>query len=389
MKVLRTLLMLTPLLFAWACDEPDDPDIFNPTPYTLNIPKGFPTILNIPADNPMTVEGVELGRLLFYDGRLSGRTHPDSLMSCATCHLQSRAFECGVDHPKFTGGFPFGITGIKTPHVMLPMINLVFNNNGYLWNGMIRSGNPAESRRRLEDLTWMGIHAPHEMAGDTNRTKTLLQSIDMYPPLFKKAFGTEEITGELIAKAISQFVRTLISSDSKAHKVFRKEANFSLPELRGYILFTTEAGADCFHCHGSEGSPLFTGNLFYNNAKDSLFTGAYADPRDRYAVTGNQMDLGAYKATTLINIALTGPYMHDGRFETLEEVIDFYSDGLVWSPYADPLMHKLQPPFSNGANLTPAQKADLLAFLHSLTDSTFINNPAFSNPRPTDPFFQH
>ncbi|MCD4735996.1 MAG: cytochrome-c peroxidase, partial [Bacteroidales bacterium] len=124
------------LLIGCRKEESDDaPDPYTPTPYVIEIPRGFPTNLNIPEDNPMTVEGVELGRYLFYDGRLAGRTHPDSLMSCGTCHIQEKSFECGIDHPKFTGGFTFGITGKQTPHVMLPMINLVFNHTGYLWNG--------------------------------------------------------------------------------------------------------------------------------------------------------------------------------------------------------------------------------------------------------------
>jgi len=106
------------------CKKDIDPEKYTPTPYIIDIPFGFPTKLNIPDDNPMTVEGVKLGRYLFYDGRLSGRTHPDSLMSCATCHRQERSFEAGVDHPDFPGGFPHGITGLQTHHVMLPMINL-------------------------------------------------------------------------------------------------------------------------------------------------------------------------------------------------------------------------------------------------------------------------
>ncbi len=119
------------LAFA-ACQREDDPVPIpaGPTPYTIEAPFGFPKKMNIPADNPMTLEGVELGRYLFYDGRLSGRTHPDSLMSCATCHLQEYSFECGIDHPVYQGGHPHGLTGIPTPHLMLPLINLVWNHNG-------------------------------------------------------------------------------------------------------------------------------------------------------------------------------------------------------------------------------------------------------------------
>lgn len=370
------LFLLCMLAGLWGCkQDPETPSVpvYQPTPYTLKIPKFFPTILNIPEDNPMTVEGVTLGRYLFYDGRISGRTDPDSLMSCATCHLQSSSFECGIDHPKFTGGHPFGLSGVLTPHYMLPMINLVWNGNGYLWNGAIYNGNPDPSKRSLEDLVWMGIVAPHEMSGDTNRAKQLIQSIKGYPELFKKAFGSDIVTLANMSKAIAQFVRTLVSSDSRFDRYLRGEVQLTPSELNGFVLFTTENGGDCFHCHGGSGNPLFTTNLFYNNAKDTVFN----DIRDRYHVTWAPVDKGAYKATTLRNISLTGPYMHDGRFKTLDEVIDFYSEGLVWSPYISPLMHHIG---TGGARLTPPQKADLKAFLLTLTDETFLNNPDYSKP---------
>ena len=359
------------LIFISACNH-DDPE-FNPTPYEIKVPKFFPTRMNIPADNPMTVEGVELGRYLFYDGRMAGSTEPGKMMSCGTCHLQSRSFECGIDHPKFTGGRPFGITGIVTPHYMLPMINLVWNETGYLWSGSISESNPDPSKRNIEDLVSMAVTAPHEMAGDTNKTKALIQSIPGYPELFAKAFGSSTVTMNNISKAIAQFVRTLISSDSKFDKYMRGEQQLSTQELSGYVLFMTEDGADCFHCHGGSGNPLFTTNLFYNNGKDSEFN----DSRDRFSVTGDPKDHGAYKASTLRNIELTGPYMHDGRFKTLEEVIDFYSQGIIWSPYIHPLMHHAN---DGGIQLTSAEKADLIAFIKTLRDDTFLTNPAFSPP---------
>jgi cytochrome c peroxidase len=359
------------LWFTPACKHDDSS--FNPTPYELKVPKFFPTRLNIPADNPMTVEGVELGRYLFYDGRMSGNTDPDKMMSCGTCHLQSRSFECGIDHPKFTGGHPFGITGIPTPHVMLPMINLVWNESGYFWSGSISENNPDPAQRNIEDVVFMGVTAPHEMAGDSNKTKALIQSIPGYPDLFEKAFGSRTVTFRNISKAIAQFVRTLISSDSKFDKYMRGEQQLSTQELNGYVLFMTENGADCFHCHGGDGNPLFTTNLCYNNGKDTVFD----DPRDRFSVTGDPKDHGAYKATTLRNIELTGPYMHDGRFKTLEEVIDFYSQGIIWSPYVHPLMHHA---FDGGIHLTPSDKADLIAFIKTLRDDTFLTNPAYGAP---------
>jgi len=363
---------LATILLVASCN-PNDDAVYNPTPYQIKVPKFFPTRMNIPADNPMTVEGVELGRYLFYDGRLSGNTEADKMMSCGTCHLQSRSFECGIDHPKFTGGHPFGITGIATPHVMLPMINLVWNESGYFWSGSVYNDNPVVSQRTIEDVVRMGVTAPHEMAGDTTITKTLIQSIPGYPELFEKAFGSRTVTFRNISKAVAQFVRTLISSDSKFDKYMRGEQQLSTQELNGYVLFMTEDGADCFHCHGGSGNPLFTTNLFYNNGKDSEFN----DPLDRFYVTGDPSDHGAYKATTLRNIELTGPYMHDGRFKTLGEVIDFYSQGIIWSPYIHPLMHHA---YDGGIQLTSSEKSDLITFIKTLRDETFLTNPAFGAP---------
>lgn len=354
--------------------EPEPEDVvYNPTPYTIPRPWYFPTEMNIPSDNPMTVEGIELGRYLFYDGRFGGRSHPDSMMSCATCHLQENAFECGINNPNYPGGITHGITGIQTPHVMLPLFNVVWNPNGYLWNGSIHSENPNSSKRRLEDLCWMGVYAPHEMYNDTNKSKALIASIPGYKPLFKKAFGTEEITFELMAKAVAQFIRSIVSFNSKCDRWLQGQTSLTPSELNGFVLFITEEGADCFHCHGGDGNPLFTTNLFYNNGRDSVFN----DPRDRYSVTGDPMDHGSYRAPTLRNIELTGPYMHDGRYATLDEVIDFYSHHLVWSPYISPLMHHIG---ENGAQLLPYEKADLKAFLLTLTDETLLTNPDYGPP---------
>jgi cytochrome c peroxidase len=219
----------------------------------------------------------------------------------------------------------------------------------------------------------MGVVAPHEMNADTNRVKALIQGIPGYPDLFEKAFGSSTVTFRNIARAIAQFVRTLISSDSRFDRYLRGELQLNEQELNGYVLFMTEDGADCFHCHGGDGNPLFTTNLFYNNGKDTLFS----DPRDRYSVTHDAGDIGAYKAPTLRNVELTAPYMHDGRFNTLEEVIEFYSSGIQWSPYVHPLMHHVQ---DGGIRLLPSEKADLLAFIRTLRDDTFLTNPDFSKP---------
>ncbi|MFC2106723.1 cytochrome-c peroxidase [Bacteroidota bacterium] len=375
-KIIFSSIVLGLVILLSSCkkDSSNEPiPIYKPTPFEIDIPFGFPTKLNIPADNPMTVEGVELGRYLFYDGRMSGRIHPDSMMSCATCHLQENSFECGINHPKFLGGYPFGVTGIPTHHVMLPLINLVWNSTGYLWNGKLFPGNPDEKFRNIEDLTWMAILAPHEMNSDTNKAKQLIQDTDGYPELFKKAFGSEIVTVDRIGKAIAQFIRTLISANAKFDKYMRGEVQLSSQELQGFVLFTTEEGADCFHCHGGFGNPLWTTNLFYNNGKDSVFN----DPYDRYSISGDPNTKGAYKATTLRNIELTGPYMHDGRFKTLEEVIEFYSHGLIWTPQIDPLMHHIA---NGGTQLTQSEKSALIAFIKTLRDEDFLVNQSFAKP---------
>lgn len=372
------------MLIIVSCHKSDDIRItpVSPAhPYKLKIPSGFPTKLNIPADNPMTVEGIELGRYLFYDGRISGHGDTSQQMSCSTCHLQKNAFECGLDNPKYPGGLTYGVTGIPTPHYMLPLFNQVWNNNGYLWNGKVSENNPDPLQRNLESLVYMAIVAPHEMNSDTLSAVNAIRNVPGYPEMFRKAFGTDDVTISRMGKAVAQFIRTFISANSRFDQYLRGEVQLTPDELNGYVLFVTEEGADCFHCHGASGNPLFTTNLFYNNAKDSIFT----DPRDRFAVTGDPMMHGAYRAPSLRNIALTAPYMHDGRFKTLDEVIDFYSSGLVNSPYVDPLMHYIN---YGGTHLTQKEKADLKAFLLTLTDEEFTKNPALSKPDPLPEWFK-
>jgi len=364
---------------------------YKPTPYQIQIPQYFPTNLNIPSDNPMTVEGIELGRYLYYDGRLSGRTNSDSLMTCATCHIQANSFVCGVNNPEFINGHPYGLTGVLTPHTMLPHINLVFNSEGYLWDGLISNSNtnlgmaslgvPSKqpyNLQNIESVVWLVIVLPSEINGNIDRTVNTIQNIPMYPPMFLKAFGSDTVTIDRICKAIAQFVRTLISSNSKFDQYLNGVVNLTDAEQRGFDLFTTEQ-ADCFHCHGT-GTPLWTTNLFYNNGKDIVFT----DPDDRFSVTKNPADIGAYRAPTLRNIGFTAPYMHDGRFKTLDEVLNFYNSEVKWSPSISPFMTKVK---AGGTHLTSSQLADLKTFLATLNDTIFITNPAFSNPRQGDPYF--
>lgn len=376
-------------MISWSCSTDkgtESPTEFTTTPYRIPEAPNFPRNLNIPVDNPMTVEGVELGRYLFYDGRLSGNTTPDMLMSCGTCHIQQNGFEAGINNPKFPGGRTHGLPTVEypegrpTPNFMLPIVNTVYNNQGYLWNGFVNEsnaelGNEAKSTdynfRNIESLVWMSITSPHEMNGTVEKSVAAIEAIPMYKPMFKAAFGTDEVTYDRISKSIAQFVRSLVSQNSKFHKYLRQEAELSVQEKLGHDLFFSEE-ADCFHCHG--GSILMTTNQYFNNAKDSFFDPA---DHDRYSVSGDPMDIGAYRAPSLINIAKTAPYMHDGRFKNLDEVIDFYSSGLVYSDYVHPLMKNVR---QKGVQLTDEEKSALKAFLNTLTDESFLKDPKFDCP---------
>ena len=351
------------LLLLVSCRHADPP-----TPYNISILPGFPTHLNIPADNPMTEEGVALGRMLFEDPHLCGYQgdNPDLLMSCATCHVKAHNYDIGTDNPRFPDGVARGrTTGIATRHNVMPLMNLVFNQEGYFWNGNVNALNPNPQMHSIEDIVRMAIVASDEMCGTEEAAVAAIRADSRYPEMFKKAFGSEEITMERIQKAIAQYVRSLVSANSKFDRYLQGKEQLTPQELHGYVLFTTEEGADCFHCHGSDGSPLFTTNLFYNNGLDAVFTDEY----DRMGYTGNVMDRGAYRAPSLRNVAVSAPYMHDGRFKTLDEVLAFYNEGLQYSPYVSPLMHKLQ---EGGRHLSPSELADLKAFLETLTDEEFL-----------------
>ena len=367
--------LISHLSFLISCEPKESAKSYSGTPYQLQIPHFFPTNLHIPNDNPLTEEGVELGRHLFYDEHLCGYlgNEPDLLMSCASCHVQSANFDVGMNNPRFPNGKTFGLSGAPTPHNTMPLMNLVFNHEGYFWNGMIHETNPEILQRSLEDVVLMGIIAPHEMNSTPERAVHAIKQNPKYPPMFKKAFGTEEINISRIQKAIAQFIRTLVSGNSKFDKFLRGEEQLTDAEMRGFILFTTEKGADCFHCHGGAGNPLFTTNLYYNNALSTVFD----DPRDRFAVTHNPQDKGAYRAPSLRNCMVSPPYMHDGRFKNIDELLDFYNFGLQNSAYVHPLMHKVE---QGGAYLTPSQIFDLKAFLNTLTDTEFLTNPKFAKP---------
>lgn len=342
----------------------------NPTPYIIEYPSYFTPNNYIPvsADNPLTNEGVELGRKLFYETMLSA----DNTLSCASCHDQSFAFtDKGLD-------FSIGITGEKGTRNSMPLFNLAYQENKsasihkFFWDGAAPS---------LERQSIVPIQAPNEMAASLPVVIARLQAHPTYPKLFKKAFGTDSIYTLLVQKAIAQFERTLLSFNSKYDRYLatRDLGVFTESERNGLFLFTSEnnpdlglKGADCFHCHGADKSIFMTDFQFHNN-------GLSANPTDSglFRITNQLNDIGKFKTPSLRNLAFTAPYMHNGSLKTLEEVIDFYDSGVKNSPWVDPFIAKHLP---LGLQLTPEQKQDLISFLLTMTDSSFIKNTKFAKP---------
>ena len=223
----------------------------------------------------------------------------------------------------------------------------------------------------LERQALEPVKNPIEMHSNWANVAEKLQQDPEYPTLFLRAFGTTIIDSSLVTKAIAQFERILISGNSKFDQYLLGNATLSLEELNGFAIFMDEEKGDCFHCHGSDNNPLWTDNGFHNNGLDSTF-----DDLGLGGVTGDPNDNGKFRSPSLRNLNFTAPYMHDGRFATLEEVINHYSEGLQFSSTIDPLMKKVS---QGGVQLTPQEKLDLNAFLLTLTDPEFINNPDFHN----------
>ena len=310
----------------------------------------------------MTKEGVSLGRMLFYEERLSG----DNSMSCATCHAPENSF---TDPNQFSTG----IDGIAGTRNSMALINLGWQKF-FFWDGRAKS---------LEDQILEPIPNPIEMHQKWKDAVSKLQQDVEYRNMFYKAFGEEGIDSIKVSKAIAQFIRTMISGSSKYDVMYKFEnslllnsvdqsilSSVSPEEWAGYDLFKSLNGADCLHCHSGI---LMHINKFSNNGLDATFT-----DQGRGAITGSPNDMGRFKIPTLRNIALTAPYMHDGRFGTLDEVIEHYSSELVSSPTIDPLMEHLS---SGGVQLDSQEKDLLKKFLMTLTDYSFINNPEFQDPK--------
>lgn len=367
-KISSLLLLAGAVLFLSHCRPDNDPPAFSPTgpvgtPYNLEIPQGFPPA-NIPPDNPMTHEAVELGRFLFYEKALSG----NNSQSCGSCHIQERAF---------TDATPvsLGINGQPGTRKAMSLFNVAFHDN-FFWDGRSLT---------LEEQALIPIEDPIEMDNDLATVVQRLEADPRYPPLFKAAFGDDKVTPERIGKAIAQFERTLISANSKFDRVMRVKdgEQFTAIEQRGYDLFNTDFdplggfGGDCFHCHGERETRFLFGAFgrdlqFLNNGLKA----DYSADEGRAIVTGRAQDVGKFKVGSVRNVEFSFPYMHDGSIPTLDSLIGFYNFGGHKHANIDPNMKAA----GIGRNWNEGQKIALAAFLRTLTDHEFLTDSAFSDP---------
>lgn len=348
-KILSGIIgLLGAILTINACKKDVNPDAFmGGTPYPLIIPAGLPK-MTIPANNPLTVEGVALGRKLFYDPILSA----NNTMSCASCHMQSFAF---TDSGR---RYSIGIDGITGTRNAMPLFNLGYQKN-FFWDG---------GAADLESQVIGPIQNPVEMHANLADVIHKLNTHAQYPALFRVAFGGDTITTSMLMKAIAQFERTMVSGNSKYDKYVQGMVSLTAQEIRGLNLYQDPAKGDCVHCH-SLGS-TFSDFEYRNNGVDSI----YADA-GRYRITLVGADSGKFKTPSLRNIALTAPYMHDGRFSTLQQCLDHYNTGFHLSPQLDPVLA-----VQTKGRMTTQDMQDIIAFLNTLTDSTLIRNAGFTKP---------
>jgi cytochrome c peroxidase len=327
--------------------------------YRLVYPSNFGNRINIPADNPTTKQGVYLGRMLFYEKKLSA----NNTLSCGSCHQQDKAFTDGK-------AVSTGFDQVPTVRSSMSLANLLWARR-FFWDG--RAGS-------LEEQAVIPMTSLHEMGQPMQTSVEKISHSVTYQALFRLVYGDGEITGNRICKAISQFERTLISCSSRYDKYLKNAYQPGRQELNGMQLFENAPnpekgirGANCAHCHG--GAKTYN-ELFHNNGLDSI-------PKDAgiETLTGMAADRGRFKVPTLRNIALTGPYMHDGRFKTLDEVVDHYSDHIKESEALSAFLRgETNDAGGKTLHLRRQEKNDIIAFLNMLTDSTFVNDPRFSDP---------
>ncbi|MCB1157598.1 MAG: di-heme enzyme [Leptospiraceae bacterium] len=410
MKIILSILLLSSLSFCKKKEEDKNSLSLLLLPgavssYNWNLPSGYP-LPKVPESNLMTEAKVKLGRFLFYDKRLSG----NETMSCASCHLQKLAFSDGKSLPQ-------GITGVKNTKNSIALVNVAYNGRQNWANSLIKT---------LEEQAGVPLQGvnPVELGLDVGdeELKKRLMKYEAYESMFKLAFPgeTEPITLDNVKKAIAAFQRTLISSDSPYDRYTYKNNKLALSAsaLRGMDVFNGEA-AECFHCHGgfnftdssSHTATSVETNLYHSNGLYNI-NGSYpSEQRGLIDLTGIAEDMGKFKAPTLRNIALTYPYMHDGSIMCDDSQNPEKIAGKTMDDCATDALGKVIDQYMNGGNnstcrptdpnfpcrtdnnistvdktlirkfsLSSGEKADLINFLKSLTDETFISNPAFSDP---------
>ncbi len=380
-KLFTVSLVLVVSVFACRPTEPLDVDdgvdltdiAYNTTNYTVTPPQGFPA-MDIPADNPMTEEGIRLGRHLFYDPILS----LDSTISCESCHKQDKAFTDGV-------AFSTGIDGLVGKRSSMSLINVGYNwvrgrQHNFMWDGRFAT---------LEEQVIDGpIIDPVEMANTRANVERSLRNHPTYPRMFREAFGianSNDLTLEMVGKAIAQFMRTLNSARSRYDQdAWDSFVYLSAQEVRGMDLFIGDAAGspsskdgECAHCHSfSTNKALFARNEYSNNGLDPATNLTDFLDYGLGGITGNAPENGTFREVSLRNIALTAPYMHDGRFATLEEVLDHY----VSDVHPAPNLASELSTATTLSQLTQNDKEDIIAFLHALTDTSYIHKEEWKSP---------
>lgn len=353
---------IAPIFHACKKDEAQEADIavveYDDTAYVLEYSSEFPPP-PIPQDNELTVQGVKLGRMLFHEQALSA----DGSQSCASCHNQNTGFSD-------TAQFSIGVNGLPGHRQAMTIANLAWNTNGFFWDGRAPM---------LRDQALLPIQDELEMDETLDNVVSKLSAMPRYTDQFVRAFGSGEVTAERIGLAMEQFMNSIVSMNSKYDRYLAGSETLTESEERGRMLYFTEynpffpdqSGADCAHCHG--GANL-ENDQYMNNGLD-----ADADMEDfgHMDVTNNPEDKGKFKVVSLRNIALTPPYMHDGRFQTLEEVVAHYNEGIQSSSTVDPAILATQ---ETGLMLDEQEQADLVAFLHTLTDYSFQDVIEYSDP---------
>lgn len=350
MKKRRLFIFITMTSFVLALSAFQQPLAFSSASDTdtlkINLPANFPNPVYNFKKNPVTKAGFELGKTLFYAPLLSS----DQLVSCSSCHRASGAFS------NFDVALSSGVNGCKGDRNAPALFNLAWQKE-FMWDGRI--GN-------LEDVPTNALTNPCEMNNNMDSILIVLRRDPSYPDLFQKAFGQSGITEKTLLSALAQFTSMMISANSKYDKYTRKEegGNFTTEETAGYLLFKQE----CSSCHTE---PLFTDGSYRSNGLDLV-----AKDRGRDSLTKVAADKGKFRVPSLRNIEITKPYMHDGRFASLKQVLAHYNNGVKNHANLDPLLKKGG---KMGISLTQLQQAQLIAFLKTLTDVDFINDRRFNN----------